>query len=245
MNQVNIYPSHDAKAIKTLHDLLTAGDPNLELNIQPYDIVVEKVLRASDAAFKFKLGERKNMRPLETALGKNDSFLMTHMALGIYKETPPDTPQNYEYGGNAQPLYFPDANVFTAAATTTAVSEADALEALYKGEITAKADQDEVLLSLQTYRFRKVPYFQTSATTKASYVGQQFQKMYIPILFDGDKTNTFDFSPAESADLVQIAGTSGTNVLQPILRGYIVRDWAQSATIMQLRKRGVLANLMI
>ena len=115
------------------------------------------------------------------------------------------------------------------------------MEALYKGSLEAKADQSEVLLSLLTRRFRKVPYFQASATTKPSYVGQQYEKMHIPILFDGNKTNKFIFTAADGADLVKAAGAAGTqNVLFFVHRGYIIRDWSEAATIEMLRRRGLV-----
>lgn len=244
MMTMNVSQEFDSIIIAKLREQLETGDE--KLNIQPYEVVVEKEVSNNNLDLKYDLGERRNMRPLETALGNNDVFILTHIALGIYKEPVLSdgsaSPANAS--GNAVLFHFPDPNMFDAPATTTSLSEASCLEALYNGSMECKADQDEILLELKLRRFRKVPYFQYSPgppVTLPSYEGQEYQKMHIPVLFDGNKSNRFVIAPAQGADMSQAAGLSnGKNVVQVRHRGYIIRDFAESATIEMIKRQGAI-----
>lgn len=235
---VNVMPNYELGIISQIRkEFQSAG---VILNIQPYDIVIETLVNNNFSGFTYEMGTRRNMRPLETELGDNDGFIMTHMAIGIYKENNALT-GNFERGGNSQPFYYPDENLFSVAATAVNVSEADALEANYKGILTAKADQKEVLLELPTYRFRKVPRTQlvtAAPLAKPSYNGEQFEEMYLPIIWEGKKTNRWTFAPAAQADLAQAGGAANTqNVLQIIKRGYIIRDFCEPLTLQEARQK--------
>jgi len=235
---VNVMPNYELGLISQIRKEFQAA--GVILNIQPYDIVVETLVNNNFAGFTYEMGVRRNMRPLETALGDNDGFIMTHMAIGLYKEDN-TLAGNFKRGGNSQPFYYPDAYLFSVAATDVNVSESDALEANYKGMLTAKADQKEVLLELPTYRFRKVPRTQlvtAAPVAKPSYFGEQFEEMFLPIIWEGKKTNRWTFAPAAQADLAQAGGAANTqNVLQIIKRGYIIRDFCESITLQEFRKQ--------
>ena len=238
MDTINVYPDYELALISKIRQEFQ--DNGIILNIQPFDIVVEAEINNNFSNVSFQFGMRQNMRPLETALGDNDGFVMTKMALGIYKENNALT-GDYDRGGNSQPFYYPDENVFGVAATAANVSEADALEALYKGTLTARADQKEVLLELPTYRFRKVPRTQAITTTpftKPSYEGEQFERMFITTLWEGKKTNKWTFNVATGADTVQAGGaTDQQNVLQFIFSGYIIRDFCEAVTFQEFRQK--------
>lgn len=242
VQNINISTIYDMSVISKMKEFMKSKK-NERLNIQPFFIVVEKLLTSGISSFRYKLGERSNQRELETFLSDNDAFVMTHHAIGLYKEVEPnpDAVSSSALGGNSFPLYYPDLVNFPTPATATNVSEAAALEAIYKGFTTAKADQDEVILRLDHYKTRSVPDTQyVAGTTLPSHRGLQFQPLYLPVIFDGNKENNFTFDLAPQADTVQIAGATGTrNVVQILHFGYLVRDYTESATIQQLKKRGI------
>ena len=210
------------------------------VKIQPFEIRVEKQLTANDTNFLYKLAQRSNQTNRENYLSDNDGFVMLGMSIGIIK-VPTNLTGAFDRGGNVSILNYPDPNLFNAAATAANVSEANALEAIYNGYLTAKSDTEEVLYQLETARFRKVPYFQWSSTTRPSYDGQQYQPVPMPIIFEGKKTNEFNLYFAPGADTVQINGADAevsVNRLVILHRGLVIRNQSEPATYDELRALG-------
>lgn len=199
-----------------------------EAQIQEGDVRVEKILLANDVAERFNLnGDGQARRPLEVFIGLNDLVIPYALKIAVNKV---DTtlPGN---NGNSQDITYPDLFVFDQAATATALSESDCLNAIWSGSMSIKANTIEILNTEQLRRFKIVPFTQGTATT----LPQSSEKMFVPIIqpaiFSGRDTNILEFTPAPGSDLQQIGGAAGTqNILVFHYKVLVVRNGAQPAT---------------
>ena len=203
-----------------------------EAQIQEGDVRLEKLLAANDVAERFNMnGDGQARRPLEVFIGLNDLVVPYALKVAINKV---DTtlPGN---NGNSEDITYPDVGIFAAAATGTAVSESDALNAIWSGNISIKANTIEILNTEQLRRFKIVPQTQSSATTLPMTDESSFVPIIQPAIFSGRDTNVLEFNPAPGADLQQIGGPAGEdNILVFHYKVLVVRNGAQPATWTQV-----------
>tara|TARA_R110000824_G_scaffold36472_2_gene113395 strand:- start:575 stop:1294 length:720 start_codon:yes stop_codon:yes gene_type:complete len=199
-----------------------------EAQIQEGDVRVEKVLLANDVAERFNLnGDGQARRPLEVFIGLNDLVIPYALKIALNKV---DTtlPGN---NGNSQDITYPDLSVFNNPATATAVSESDALNAVYSGAMSIKANTIEILNTEQLRRFKIIPQTQGAATTLPETSEMMFVPIIQPAIFSGRDTNILEFTPAPGSDQQLIGGAAGTqNVLVFHYKVLVVRNGAQPAT---------------
>lgn len=220
---------------------LTKMYPNA--NIQPSQLRLEKVLSDNDGQFRRTLGKDSNagnLRPTEMLLGQNDSFVCTHMSIGL--QTVPILTASAQRGGNSPIYYYPDKNVFTEVATLANVSEADALESIYQGFLSMKSDSSEVIDIQDTLRYRVVPRTQFTATTVPSYEGKERVEFDSPVIFQGKKSNEIVINFAPSADRAQLGGKTDerTNVLVVLFYGFKIRNASEPVTVEEFVHQGKL-----
>lgn len=206
-----------------------------DAQIQEGDVRVEKVLAANSVSQRFNLnGEGSSKRDLEVFIGLNDLVIPYQLKVFVNKVLDTTKPGN---NGNTDDLTYPDLSVFTDAATATAVSEADALKAIWAGAISMKANTIEVLNTLQLRRYYIVNQTQGTATTQPQLMENGFQTITQPAIFSGRDTNIMEFNPAAGADLQLIGGAAGTrNILGFHFKVLVVRNGAQPATWTQVEE---------
>ncbi len=199
-----------------------------DAQIQEGDVRVEKVLASNDVAQRFNLnGDGQSRRPLEVFIGLNDLVVPYALKVALNK-VDTSLPGN---NGNSQDVTYPDPFIFNDPATATAVSEAAALNAIYSGAISLKANTYEILNSEQLRRFKIVPQTQASATTLPETTEEMFVPIIQPAIFSGRDTNILEFTPAPGADLQLIGGATDTqNILVFHYKVLVVRNGAQPAT---------------
>jgi hypothetical protein len=223
-------------------------------NIQQGYIRLEKVLTQSSTSENFTLGEGRsngNKRPLENFLSQSDNFVPVYMRVGIQKEFYTELGNN----GN-EPVYsYPDLQVFSGVGVSPALSEAQALEGIYSGNLGLKSNTYEVVNRMSLERFRRVPQTQTGsdANTTAPAVkklqassGEIFEgfvKLPIVPIFEGKKRNEFNFTFAQGADATNIGYTDveeDRNILVFTLWGFLVRNASEPASVSELTRNGVI-----
>lgn len=223
-------------------------------NIQQGYIRLEKVLTQSSTSENFTLGEGRsngNKRPLENFLSQSDNFVPVYMRVGIQKEFYTELGNN----GN-EPVYsYPDLSVFSGAGVAPALSEAQALEGIYSGNLGLKSNTYEVVNKMSLERFRRVPQTQTGsdANTTAPAVkklqassGEIFEgfvKLPIVPIFEGKKRNEFNFTYAQGSDATNIGFTdteADRNILVFTLWGFLVRNASEPASVSELTRNGVI-----
>jgi len=200
-----------------------------DAQIQEGDVRLEKVLASNNVSQRFNLnGEGTGRRPLEVFIGLNDLVIPYALKVALNKV---DTtlPGN---NGNVQDLTFPDAQIFNDPATATAVSEADALNSIYSGTMSLKANTIEILNTMQLRRFKVIPQTQGSATTVTQNTPDGgWVDILQPAIFSGRDTNILEFQPSSGSDLQLIGGATGTqNVLVFHFKVMVVRNGAQPTT---------------
>jgi hypothetical protein len=203
-----------------------------EAQIQEGTVRVEKVLTAADVSERFNLnGENGNKRPLENFIGLNDLVIPYKMKVCVNKVIDSAVGNN----GNSDDLTYPDKAIFPGAAGVGFVSEADALKAIWAGEISMKANTIEVLNTLQLRRFYVSQQTQDSATTQPQLSEENYTELTQPAIFSGRDTNIMEFQPATGASVTAIGGTAPEqNILVFAMKVLVVRNGAQPATWTQV-----------
>lgn len=215
-----------------------------EAQIQEGDIRVEHVLATNDVQHRFNLnGDGVNKRPLEVFIGRNDLVVMYKMKVALNKVNNTGVGgSTAATSGNSPDYTYSDKNVFNVAATATNVSEAQALNAIYAGNITMKSNTVEVLNQMQLRRFYIVPETQFSATTSAQLNEDGYVDFVQPYILSGRDTNIMEFEPAAGADTEQIGGEDGTsNILVFAYKVFVIRNGAQALTTTEAAE--LVANL--
>jgi hypothetical protein len=223
-------------------------------NIQIGYVRLEKELTASSTSEIFTLGEGRSngtKRPLENFLSQNDNFVPLYLRVGLQK-------QLLEIGGDPvngnngnQPVYtYPDLTVFSNAAVAPNLSEADALEGVYSGNLSLKSNTYEVVNKMDLTRFRRVPQTQFGITATGGDTNQAssgeilegYQKLDIVPVFEGKKRNEVIFNYAQGADAAAIGGTAGTdkNILVLHFWGFIIRNASEPTAYSELMRDGIL-----
>lgn len=220
-------------------------------NIQQGYIRLEKVLTQSSTSENFTLGEGRsngNKRPLENFLSQSDNFVPVYMRVGIQKELY----TNYGNNGN-EPLYtYPDLQAFSGAGVAPALSEAEALEGIWSGNLSLKSNTYEVVNKMSLERFRRVPITQTNSQDNGAVKALQassgdifegFVKLPIVPIFEGKKRNEFNFSYGQGCDATNIGFTdveADRNILVFTLWGFLVRNASEPASVSELTRNGVI-----
>jgi hypothetical protein len=222
-------------------------------NIQQGYIRLEKILTQSSTSENFTLGEGRsngNKRPLENFLSQSDNFVPVYMRVGIQKEFYTELGNN----GN-EPVYsYPDLQVFSGAAVSPALSEAQALEGIWSGNLGLKSNTYEVVNKMSLERFRRVPQTQTGSDSNVTTgvkalqassgeIFEGFVKLPIVPIFEGKKRNEFNFTFAQGSDATNIGYTDSEadrNILVFTLWGFLVRNASEPASVSELTRNGVI-----
>jgi hypothetical protein len=205
-----------------------------EAQLQEGDVRVIKELKANDVSQRFNLnGEGGTKLPGEVFIGLNDLVVPYALKVFVNKILDTTSPGNI---GNTDDLTYPDLSIFTGAAVAgVSVSEADALKALWSGDISMKANTIEVLNKMVLKRFYISNQTQGSATTQPQILENGFQPIIQPAIFSGRDTNVLEFNPLAGADLQAIGGIAGTsNFFGLHFKVIVVRNGAQPATWTQV-----------
>jgi len=204
--------------------------------IQESDIRLEHVLTSTNVSRKFDMnGNQQNNRALEKFIGNNDLVIAYALKVAVDKVDNTGT-TTLATNGNGPDFTYPDLFVFDVAALLTAVSEADALESIWAGNITMKSNTFEVLEQMILRRFRIVPETQASADTQAQLNDKGFVPFLQPYIFSGRDGNKMDFEPAAGADTTAIGGATDTqNILVFHFKCFTVRNGAQPLTVEEAR----------
>jgi hypothetical protein len=233
-------------------------------NIQQGYIRLEKELTQSSTSETFTLGEGRSngvRRPLENFLSQSDNFVPVYFRLGIQKQIV-DIDGTLVNGNNGnEPVYtYPDYNVFNNPAVAPALSEAEALEGVYSGNISMKSNTYEVVNKMSLVRQRRAPFTQqnnaitglgTIAATQASSgdIFEGFVKLPIVPIFEGKKRNEIIFTYAQGADATAIGGGTNTygdtdyltkNILVLDFWGFLVRNASEPASFNELTRDGII-----
>jgi len=232
-------------------------------NIQQGYIRLEKELTQSSTSETFTLGEGRSngvRRPLENFLSQSDNFVPVYFRLGIQKQIV-DIDGTLVNGNNGnEPVYtYPDLNVFNNPAVAPALSEAEALEGVYSGNISMKSNTYEVVNKMSLVRQRRVPQtqFNQFASTSTPNLNQAssgeifegFVKLPIVPIFEGKKRNEIIFTYAQGSDATAIGG--GTNVYNEVdyltknilvldFWGFLVRNASEPASFNELTRDGII-----
>ena len=233
-------------------------------NIQQGYIRLEKILTPSSTSETFTLGEGRSngvRRPLENFLSQSDNFVPVYFRLGIQKQwfSKEGTPDVLLNGNNGnQPVYsYPDLNVFNRVGTAPNLSEAQALEGIYSGNISMKSNTYEVVNKMSLTRNRRSPNTQFAldnvafATTQASSgdIFEGYVKLPIVPIFEGKKRNEVIFTYAQGADATEIGDGKNTygdneyntqNILVLDFWGFLVRNASEPASYSELTRDGVI-----
>ena len=163
---------------------------------------LEHELNPSINSYRFELSENKGSdRPLEIKLNKNDTFFLTHLALGIVRQDTSTTPKQY---ANFPIFTYPDSNYFTGDDTSNP-EEFRALEALYNGLLSVKTSPTERLRDFATNMFKYVPergYLVAAGSQTedeypqygANLEEKGFFKLTPNIILNGQENNSFDLT---------------------------------------------------
>lgn len=202
------------------------------INIQPQTIRMEQEITGQGLNFEFEMGQRKNMRPLETSLSQADIFVPVDMAWGVMKVKNPEAGKG-DLSGNSVFYTYPDKTVFAYAPVGNIV-EHESLLALWNGRFAVKAATNEVINELSSQNFlrvARVQRFENAAAFTSYQEEEQYVPWYVNPLFRGDQINKLSFNSPRGADTVAASGApdaNASNVAVLILRGFIIRNAAQS-----------------
>lgn len=164
-------------------------------------------------------GTAGNITPNEIRLNKTDIFLATHMAICIYK-VPGASPVTADYLKTVLRT-FPNPIVFPG------VGEANALESLYQAGILQVIVNDDVFVdNFKVQRFRNVGQAQQgvgpAVITQMDEFDSQtspYRPLSRPIEFNGNTKIQMNISLPTAIDM---SGTTSTNVISILSRGYLV-----------------------
>jgi hypothetical protein len=230
-------------------------------NIQQGYIRLEKVLSQSSTSETFTLGEGRSngtKRPLENFLSQSDNFVPVYFRCGIQKQWSlvDGDPVNGNNGN--QPVYtYPDLTVFNRAGVAPALSEAQALDGIWSGNISMKSNTYEVVNKMSLTRNRRSPKTQFTAgaiafpATQASSgeIFEGYVKLPIVPIFEGKKRNEIIFSFAQGSDASEIGTGVNTygevdvtseNILVLDFWGFLVRNASEPTTYSELTRDGII-----
>lgn len=192
---------------------------------RPHELILVAPLSASENQYSLKLNYEEQQRILNISEGllDRDSFIAVGMSLGII---PVPVVSNVEYPSAAAPLFFPDPNVFSTAATTT-LTEAQALESIYWGRHTLITNEGVRIQKRPNFSFRTVQQTQGSANTQNMQNDQEIKEIGAPVRFGGGDQNEIiiDIKCDDKTDIAGAitAGDGHQNYLMVGLYGAILK----------------------
>lgn len=223
-NTVKVLPVNEAGEILTKLRLMFGP----KAQIQESDVRLEHVLQATSVSRRFNMqGDGTTQRDLEVYIGRNDLVVLYELKVAINKVNTAINGNN----GNSVDFTYPDLNEFPDPAAGLNQSEADALQSIYAGNVSIKANTYEILNQLILRRFRIVNQTQQTATTQAELKESGFVKFNQPYILSGRDNNMLNFEPAAGADTALIGGADETkNIMVFHFKTFTVRNGAQPLT---------------
>lgn len=201
--------------------------------LQETTLRFEHVLTPNTVSKKFNFtGDGQNKRPNEIFLGLNDVIVVYALRIGIQKIKDTSLDGN---SGNSPVYTYPDKFVFSDPAAGTSVSEADALMAIWNGQMSLKTNSIELQNIMELSQFYRANQTQESATTQAQLNDCGFVDINMPPIISGRDTTILDFVPAQGADLALIGGAAETqNILVVQYKAIVARNAAQGPSWTEL-----------
>ena len=210
-----------------------------ESDVRPQTLLVHVKLAATANSIKFDIARKTGTHALDNLLQENDFFVGHSIALGIL---PVPVINSIEAAGNAQPIFYPDPNIFTTAGSSTLASEAQALEMVYNSTLRIETNQDIRVKDFPAKIFRDCPETQKAAALQNSYDTVPFKDLYTGLGFAGGNVNEIELKFPSQGEYSQIAGSATrVNYAVLLIQGVLVVGGAQKATagrIYQLLNNG-------
>lgn len=199
-----------------------------ESDVRPQTLKVHVKLAATANSVKFDIARKTGNHALDNLLQENDFFVGHSLALGIL---PVPVINSLEASGNAQPIFYPDPNIFTTAGSATLASEAQALEMVYNSTLRIETNQDIRVKDFPTNIFRDCPETQKAAALQNSYDTVPFKDLYTGLGFAGGNVNEIELKFPSQGEYSQIAGSATRiNYAVLLIQGVLVVGGAQKAT---------------
>ncbi len=175
-----------------------------------------------------------NLDAPSIVLGKNDVFVLSHMAFMLVK-VKKDAKKSYF--GNARAFSYPDRKVFDSAAVSGGVmTEAECLEAIYNGTLEFKTGNYTRLSPFPMSYFRITPETQMSADTEPSIPGFVSRETILNYYLSGQQTHEITVNYPKSCDTSNLEGDDADFENYVVFYGWGVNivDGAQSPELLQI-----------
>lgn len=199
-----------------------------ESDVRPQTLRVLYKLTATSNTLTFDIARKTGNHALDNLLQENDFFVGHGVALGIL---PVPVINSIEAAGNAQPIFYPDPNIFTTAGSGTLASEAQALEMVYNSTMRIETNQDIRVKDFPTVIFRDCPETQKAAALQNSYDTVPFKDLYTGLGFAGGNVNEIEVKFPSQGEFSQIAGSATrVNYAVLLIQGTLLVGGAQKAT---------------
>lgn len=206
-----------------------------KFNSQPDELFLLARLTTSDSEYRISVDHdvQQSIWGGTKGLAWRNEFYATAMAVGVL---PVKVASSVNYFGAQAPLYWPDPNVFSQAATSV-LTEAQALEGIYMGTHTFQTNESVRVDQVKTLGYRTVQQTQNaqivtgfSGTTNTNYTqnmqtGDEFKYLGNVMKLVGGDDNYISFN-IQCADKTNIVGNTGgtrVNYLCVRLLGFVVK----------------------
>lgn len=154
---------------------------------QPSELILMAALSASEGEYilNFDHDTQQNVAPITRGIQFRNGFQAMAMAVGIL---PVKVASGVKYWGAQAPVFFPDPNIFSGAATAV-LTEAQALEGIYMGDWTLQTNEGVRIDRQPLISYRTVEEMQASTrvtgfsgttstfTTKPMQIGNEFKSL--------------------------------------------------------------------
>lgn len=205
-----------------------------KFNAQPDELFLLARLTTSDSEYRISVDHdvQQAIWGGTKGLQWRNEFHATAMAVGILGVK---VASSVSYFGAQAPIYYPDPNVFSAAAGSGVLTEAQALEGIYMGNHTFQTNESVRVDQVKTLGYRTVLQTQaasittgfsgttTAYTTQNMQIGEEFKYLGNVMKFVGGDDNYISFN-LQCADKTNIAGTATRyNYLCVRLLGTVVK----------------------
>lgn len=163
--------------------------------VRPHTLILGAKLDPTESSYDLDLRDEKQSSILPgvtRGLVDRDGFIASAMGLALYSVP---VIGGTEYPTNGQLAFFPDANIFAAAAAAPGVlSETQQLESIYMGDHTLKTNEGIRLEKNPNYLFRTAHQTQTSGTTSNMLTGIEYKDLGADVRFGGGDDNLITIS---------------------------------------------------
>lgn len=191
---------------------------------RPHTLMLVAKLDNSESKYNISLRDdiQSRLAPgVARGLLDRDAFVASDMAIGIL---PVPVIGGKEYFTAAAPVFHPDVNIFDeVAGATHALSEKQALEAIYLGDHTLKTNEGIRIDKNPNIHFRTVEQTQQSASTANMMTGLYMKDIGSDVRFGGGDENEIIIG-VKCDDKTLIGGTADrSNYIIILLYGAIVK----------------------